>query len=173
MNVDLGLLVLRVAIGLTVAAHGAQKAFGWWGGPGPAGWFLATARMGWHPARPWAVLSIGAELVGGILLAVGLLAPLASALILAQTLVIILRVHLRNGFWNGKGGIEYPLTLWLCTAASMLAGPGTVSLDHALGLSFGPVGRVAALAVAIAGASLATLWPIGWLARHPTTPDPA
>ena len=173
MNVELGLMVLRAAIGLIVAAHGAQKAFGWWGGPGIAGWTKATASMGWNPARPWAVLSVVAELVGGFLLVVGLLTPLASALVLAQTLVIILRAHLRNGFWNGKGGIEYPLTLWLATAAILLAGPGAISLDHALGLSFGPVGRVAALAVALAGASAAILWPAHWPMRHPSAPGPA
>ena len=173
MSVDLGLMVLHAAIGLIVAAHGAQKAFGWWGGPGLAGWTKAATSMGWHPARPWALLSMLAELVGGLLLAIGLLTPLAAALVLAQTLVIILRVHLRNGFWNGKGGIEYPLTLWLGTAAIMLAGPGAISLDHVLGLSFGPVGRMAALAIALTGAGAATLWPAHWPARYPTTPDPA
>ncbi len=173
MSVDLGLMVLRAAIGLIVAAHGAQKAFGWWEGPGLAGWTEATASMGWHPARPWAVVSVVAELVGGLLLVAGLLTPLAAALVLAQTLVIILRVHLHNGFWNGKGGIEYPLTLWLGTAAIVLAGPGAVSLDHALGLSFGPIGRVAALAVALAGASAATWWPARWATRHRSALDPA
>lgn len=173
MGVDLGLLVLRVAIGLILAAHGAQKAFGWWGGPGLVGWTRTAARMGWHPARLWAGLGVVAELVGGELLMVGLLTPLATALVLAQTLVIVLRVHLRNGFWNGKGGIEYPLTLWLGTAAILLAGPGAISLDHALGLSFGVIGRVAALALALAGAAAATLWPAHWPVRRSTTPDPA
>ncbi|MHB8892049.1 MAG: DoxX family protein [Candidatus Limnocylindrales bacterium] len=159
MGVDLGLLVLRTGIGLIFAAHGAQKAFGWWGGPGPSGWTQAIATMGWHPARPWALLSIVAELGGGLLLIAGLLTPFAAAVLLAQTLVIVKRVHLRNGFWNGKSGIEFPLTLWLGTAALFLAGSGAFSLDQALPLSFAPATRVLVLVVALAGASIAAWWP--------------
>ncbi len=61
-SADLGLLVLRVAIGLIFAAHGAQKAFGWWGGPGYAGWTGALRHMGMRPAPLWARSAPGARL---------------------------------------------------------------------------------------------------------------
>jgi len=158
MDLSLGLLVMRVTIGLLFAAHAAQKAFGWWRGPGFAGWTNAVTNMGWHPARPWAFLSILAELGGGLLLTVGLLTPFATAVLVAQTTVIIERVHLRNGFWNTAGGIEYPLTLGLGAAALYLAGPGALSLDRALGWSFSLPIQIAALAVPLVGAGAALLW---------------
>ena len=102
---DLGLLSLRVVIGLTFAAHGAQKAFGWWSGHGYAGWRAGVVRMGLRPAGFWALVSMADELGGGVLLAVGLLTPLATAALLAQSVVIVGLVHLPNGFWNAKGGI--------------------------------------------------------------------
>jgi uncharacterized membrane protein YphA (DoxX/SURF4 family) len=72
---DLGLLILRLVIGLTFAAHGAQKAFGWWSGPKYAGWRAGVESMGLRPAGFWALVSTAAELGGGVLLAVGLLTP--------------------------------------------------------------------------------------------------
>ena len=159
MGTDLGLLVLRITIGLLFAAHGAQKAFGWWGGPGFSGWTNAVANMGWYPARDWALLSIAAELGGGLLLAAGLVTPFAAAVLVAQSIVIIKGAHLRNGFWNGKGGIEYRLTLGLGAVALYLAGPGAFSFDRALGVSFGLPIQITALAVALIGAMVAILWP--------------
>lgn len=79
--IDAGLLVLRVVIGLTFAAHGAQKAFGWWCGRGWDRWRGAMFAMGFHPAPLFAVISIGAEIVGGLRLALGLLTQLAAAIL--------------------------------------------------------------------------------------------
>ncbi len=108
---DLGLLILRLVIGLTFAAHGAQKAFGWWSGPKYAGWRTGVERMGLRPAGFWALVSTAAELGGGVLLAVGLLTPLATAALIAQSVVIVGLVHLPKGFWNANGGVEFPLSL--------------------------------------------------------------
>ena len=130
----LGLLVLRVVIGLIVAAHGAQKLFGWWGGPGMAGWTAAMTRMRIRPAAPWAWLSVLAELLGGIGLALGLLTPLPSFGIVAAMLVAIALVHWPNGFWNGKRGYEFNLSLMAAAVAVALTGPGAYSLDSALGI---------------------------------------
>ena len=130
----LGLLVLRVVIGLIVAAHGAQKLFGWWGGPGMAGWTSGMTRMRLRPAVPWAWLSVLSELVGGLGLALGLLTPLPSFGIVAAMLVAIALVHWPNGFWNGKRGYEFNLSLVAVAVAIALTGPGAYSLDSALGI---------------------------------------
>jgi len=131
---DLGLLVLRVVIGLILAAHGAQKLFGWWGGPGMAGWTAAMTRMRIRPAAPWAWLSALSELLGGLGLALGLLTPLPSFGIVAAMLVAIALVHWPNGFWNGKRGYEFNLSLVAPAVAIALTGPGAYSLDSVIGI---------------------------------------
>src|ERR1051325_3349278 len=130
----LGLLILRVVIGLIVAAHGLQKLFGWWGGPGITGWVGAMNRMRIRPARPGAWISILAEILGGVGLAIGLLTPLPSLAIAASMLVAIALVHLPRGFWATKGGYEFNLSILAGGAAIALAGPGAISLDSALHL---------------------------------------
>ncbi len=130
--VALGLLILRLVIGLTVAAHGAQKLFGWWGGPGMTGWTGAMNRMRIRPAVPWAWMSALAELLGGIGLAVGLLTPLPSLAIAGSMLVAIALVHWPKGFWATKGGYEFNLSILAGIAAIALTGAGSYSLDSAL-----------------------------------------
>ena len=135
-SADLGLLVLRLVVGLTFAAHGAQKAFGWWAGPGYTGWTGALQGMGWRPAPLWALISVGAELAAGLLFALGFLTPLAAAALIGQSVVIVLSIHWQKGFWNSKGGWEFPTTLAAGAIAICLTGPGAISLDAALGLAF-------------------------------------
>jgi putative oxidoreductase len=164
---DLGLLVLRVAAGLIFAAHGAQKAFGWWSGPGLAGWTGVMQHLGIRPYRWWAVVSTLAELVGGLLLAIGLLTPLAAAALIGQSVVIIVAVHWPKGFWNANGGLEFPLALAAGVLAIAAIGPGAISLDAAWGVALdGPV-RLAAAVVGLAGGLLALA--ITRLAPHPQT----
>jgi putative oxidoreductase len=136
---DIALLLLQVGVGLTFAAHGAQKVFGWWGGPGLKGWQGAMEHMGFRPARLFALTSAFVELGGGVLLAIGLLTPLVAAVLVAQTVVIIGQVHWANGFFNARSGIEFPLLLGIGAAAVGLAGPGAASADAALGLAIEPV----------------------------------
>ena len=128
----LGLLILRVGIGLILAARGAQKLFGWWGGPGMAKWAESVQRLRIRPATPWAWIAALSEFGGGLLLALGLLSPLGSLAIIGAMLVAIATVHLANGFWNGKRGYEFNLSLILAAAALALTGPGGYSLDNAL-----------------------------------------
>src|SRR5437870_10685473 len=130
--VALGLLVLRVVIGLIVAGRGLQKAFGWWGGPGMTGWVGAMNRMRIRPATPWAWISMLSEVLGGIGLAVGLLTPLPSLAIAGTMLVAIALVHWPRGFWVTKGGYEFNLSILAAIAAIAIAGPGSLSLDAAL-----------------------------------------
>lgn len=148
---DIGILLVRLAVGITFAAHGAQKVFGWWEGPGFAKWSAGITRMGLRPAWLWAAISAGVEFFCGLLLVLGLLTPLASALLAAQSTYIV-KVHLPRGFWSGKGGIEFPLQLLAGSLLVVATGPGAIALDSALGLDLGATTRVAVLAVAMAGA---------------------
>jgi putative oxidoreductase len=146
---DLAVLFLGVAVGLTFAAHGAQKAFGWWGGPGMTGWQGAMEHMGFRPARLFALVSMGAELIGGLFLAVGFLTPFAAAVLVAQTIVIIFHVHLPKGFWSAKGGIEFALQLGVGALVLGLLGRGALSLDGVLGLSFSSMARIELIALGL------------------------
>jgi putative oxidoreductase len=130
---DTALLILRLVVGLTFAAHGAQKAFGWWNGPGIEGWQKAVAGMRFQPAPLWTITSVGAELGGGLLLAIGLFTPLAATLLIGQSVVIILKAHLPSGFWNKAGGIEFPLALVAGVVAILGVGPGALSIDRVIG----------------------------------------
>lgn len=156
---DLALLILRLAVGLTFAAHGAQKAFGWWDGPGPVGWRGAIERMGFRPIDLFVALSVGAELIGGLLLAIGLVTPLAAAVLVAQSIVIVGRAHWAKGFFSTKGGFEFPLVLGLVAGATCLAGAGAISLDALLGLPFPDPVRAALLPLAVAGGLTSLLIP--------------
>jgi putative oxidoreductase len=134
MSVALGLLILRLVIGLTVAGHGAQKLFGWFGGPGMSKWTQSVERLRIRPAQPWAWVAALSEFGGGLLLALGLLSPLGSLAIVGTMLVAIATVHLSKGFWVAKGGYEFNLAIIGGAVALALTGPGAYSLDNALGL---------------------------------------
>jgi len=153
-----GLLILRLVVGLIVAAHGAQKLFGWWGGPGMSGWTGAMTRMRMRPAVAWAWLSALSELGGGLLFALGFLSPLGSMAIAGSMLVAIALVHLAKGFWVGKGGYEFNLSLLAAAIALALSGPGALSLDALFGIHPPePVTVIVAAVLVIAGVAAALL----------------
>ena len=132
MSVAFGLLILRLVIGLTLAAHGAQKLFGWFGGPGMSKWTESVKRLRIRPAQPLAWVAALSEFGGGLLLALGLLSPLGSLAIVGAMIVAIATVHLSKGFWVSKGGYEFNLAIIGGAVALALTGPGTYSLDAAL-----------------------------------------
>ena len=155
---DFGLLILRVVIGGTMFAHGAQKAFGWWSGPGPDRWRNIVGGMGFRPVGFWTVISIGTELCGALLL-LGFLTPIVAALIVAQTVVIMGQVHLPKGFFNTAGGIEFPLSIWAGASALLFAGPGSASVDALTGFDLTATGRVILFVLATAGGLIALATP--------------
>lgn len=135
MYIDLALLILRVVVGLIVAAHGAQKLFGAWGGPGMAGFTGWLGSMRLQPAPLWAWLAALAEFGGGILMVLGLLNPLGALGVAATMLMAIISAHWPK-FFAANNGLEFALTLLAAAVAIVLAGPGAYSLDAALGLAF-------------------------------------
>src|SRR5438876_11448049 len=96
---SIGLLILRLVVGLSLAAHGAQKLFGWFGGHGIAGTGQFLEQLGFRPGRPHAVQAGLAELVGGLFLATGFLTPAAAAAVVAVMVVAAVSVHVKKGFF--------------------------------------------------------------------------
>ncbi|HSP19036.1 MAG TPA: DoxX family protein [Myxococcaceae bacterium] len=131
---DIGLLVLRLAVGLTMAAHGGQKLFGWFGGHGLGGTGGFLESLGFRPGRVQAALAGGGEMVGGLLLALGLVTPVGAAIVLAVMVVATVSVHLGKGFFLSDGGAEYNVLIMAATAALAFTGPGAYSLDAVDGL---------------------------------------
>ncbi|MGE5286081.1 MAG: DoxX family protein [Micromonosporaceae bacterium] len=133
MALSFGLLVIRVIIGFTLAAHGSQKLFGWFGGGGLEGTAQMLERQGYRPGNIMALLVCAGEVGGGVLLALGFLTPLAAAAGVGVMLNAIVSVHLSNGFWSANRGYEFPLVIAAAFAGIGFTGPGRYSLDAAIG----------------------------------------
>jgi putative oxidoreductase len=131
---DTGLLLLRLVFGGLMAAHGAQKLFGWFGGYGLSGTGGFFEGLGFRPGRLFAALAGATEVTGGVLLALGLLGPVGGALVVSVMVVAALSVHWQHGVFATSNGIEVPLLYGVAAVALALAGPGGYSLDALLGL---------------------------------------
>ncbi|HYC52799.1 MAG TPA: DoxX family protein [Gemmatimonadaceae bacterium] len=162
---DTALLILRLVVGASMAAHGAQKLFGWFAGPGLTGAAAWFGSIGFRPGVLFALLAGLAEVSGGVLLALGLLGPIPAALILAVMVVAIVTVHSGHGFFAANNGIELPLLYITGATVVAFAGPGIYSLDHLFGLDsrLQHVPGWFALAVGMTGAlcNLALRRPVG------------
>jgi putative oxidoreductase len=149
---ELALLGLRLVVGLTFAAHGAQKLFRVFGGQGVGGTAGVFEQLGLRPGKLYAWVSGVAELVGGLLIAVGLLTPFAAAALIASMTAATLTVHLRNGFFNTNNGFEYNLVLAATVFALAGIGPGAWSLDNAFNIGLtGTDWALAALGAGLLG----------------------
>lgn len=129
VSVSAGLLVIRVVLGLLFAAHGAQKLFGWFDGPGlkgTAGWLQS---MGMRPAMLMALAAAVGEFAGGLLFALGLFTWFAAILIIVPMIVAIVKVHGANGLWATKNGFEYNLLIIAIALSVAIAGAGDYSID--------------------------------------------
>lgn len=151
----LGLLVLRVGLGVVLGAHGLQKLFGWWGGSGVSGFRNSLTDVGYQHADILAYVSAGGELVAGVLLVLGLFTPLAAAGALAFLIngllaTISVRSHTRNFSFFLPEGHEYQISLIAMAAAVILCGPGRYGLDARRGWAHRPfIGSFVALLAGI------------------------
>jgi putative oxidoreductase len=155
---DLGLLILRLLVGLSFAAHGTQKLFGWFGGYGIAGTGGFLEQLGFHPGRRAALLAGLAETVGGVLLALGAVTPLAAAILVGVMVVAIVIVHLPKGFFVTNGGYEHALLMGIAALSFAFTGPGRYSVDALAGREYaGLTWGLASLLVGTLGGALRLL----------------
>ncbi|SRR6266487_899597 len=148
ISLSLGLLVLRLVAGLTMAAHGLQKLVPWSGGPGFTKMTQALRAQGFKPAWFWASLAILGELGGGISVASGFLTPLGAAGIFGAMIMAVFKTHWKNGFWLNKHGYEYALLHLAIGITFGLTGPGSYSLDALFGIALPGTLLFSVLAVA-------------------------
>jgi putative oxidoreductase len=148
-----GILLIRLVLGLSLAAHGTQKLFGWFGGGAPRGTAASFGQLRFRMPLLMALAAGSAEAVGGILFAAGLATPLAALAIAVVMLNAIASIHWRNGFWNTNGGLEYNLSILAVAVGVAATGPDRFSLDRLAGWD----GRLSGLwwGVGVAAAAVA------------------
>lgn len=148
-----GLLLLRLLLAALLFGHATQKLFGWFRGGGPAGSGVLFEQWGYRPGAQMAVIAGLCELTGATSIALGLLTPAGSAVIIG-TMIVAASTSAANGLWAHLGGCEVPVLYAGFAAVLAFTGPGNWSLDHALGITslYGPAWGVAALAVGVLAA---------------------
>jgi putative oxidoreductase len=152
----LGLLVLRVGLGVVLGAHGLQKLFGWWGGSGVTGFRNSLSDVGYQHADVLAYVSAGGETVAAVLLVLGLFTPIAAAGALAFLMngllaTVSARPHSHTFAYFLPDGHEYQITLIVMAVAVILCGPGRYGLDAGRGWAHRPfIGSFVALLAGIA-----------------------
>ena len=145
------LLILNIAfllvrlVGLGMAAHGAQKLFGWFGGHGVAGTGAFFEKLGFRPGSLFAFAAGAGELVGGLLIAVGLGGPIGPALVVLVMIVAALAVHVRNRYLQGTNGVELNAMYIAHALALGYVGFGELSLDHVFHVTTSTTARSCAL----------------------------
>jgi putative oxidoreductase len=149
---DVGLLALHVIPGVLFMGHGAQKLFGRFGGHGLEGTAGFFESLGLRPGRTHAAAAGSAEFFGGLLLALGLLVPVAAAVLIATMFTASLTAHRGKGVWAQGNGFELPLVYGTIAFALAAVGAGSVSLDELLDLDLAGTGwALAALAAGLLG----------------------
>jgi putative oxidoreductase len=151
---NLGRLLLRLTIGGTFFVHGTQKLFGWFGGYGPDGTGQFFESLGLRPGRRNAIAAGSTETGCGVLIALGLATPLAAAGLSAVMITALRTAIWKEGFKPATG--EFEVLLAVSALALTDTGPGSPSLDSALGLErSGPGWMLAALGAGAAGSATA------------------
>src|SRR5438094_6010335 len=152
---DTGIFIIRLFFGLAVAAHGAQKLFGWFGGHGIKATGAMFESIGFRPGAVFAAAAGLTEMGGGLLLALGLFTPFGAAGVISTMLVAMISVHLKNGFFAMGNGIELPFLYGVAALGIAFTGPGSLSLDGLLSLRFlaDPYVISALIVLAVGGAA--------------------
>jgi putative oxidoreductase len=150
---DTGLLILRAGVGGAMAAHGAQKLFGAFDGPGLQGTAGFMNSLGLRPPHYWASAAAAGEFGGGALMALGLLGPLGSIGTISAMAMATQKAHLGKPFFAAQGGPEVPALYSTVALALAATGPGLYSVDKVLGLKM-PRWLSATAAFAAAGVVL-------------------
>ena len=145
----IGLLIARVVLGLLMAAHGAQKLLGWFGGYGLRTTGEFFVQLGFTRGRMFATAASVGEVVSGLLVTLGFLGPIGPALMISIMIVAAMTVHWRNGLFATANGIELPLLYATGAFGLALAGPGAYSLDALLGLTAAWTPKVTWMVLAI------------------------
>jgi putative oxidoreductase len=166
---DIALLIARLVVGLTLAAHGAQKLFGWFGGYGLKGTGRFFEGIGFRPGTLFAAAAGLGEFVGGLLTAAGLFSPFGPALLVVVMVVAIFAVHWEKGFFAQSGGLEYPLVIAASAVGLAFAGPGAYALDAVLATRL--VSQPGTIWLVIAGALVLAL--LNLATRHHPAPETA
>jgi putative oxidoreductase len=133
-TLSIGLLVVRIVVGLIMAAHGAAKLFGWWGGHGLRGTGQFFEQAGFRPGPAFAAAASLSEIISGLLVALGFLGPIGPALMVSVMIVAAVTVHLGQGLFAPKG-IELPLLYAAAAFGLALTGFGEYSIDALLGVA--------------------------------------
>lgn len=128
------LLILRLWLGFVFVMHGSQKLMGAFGGAGVKGTAAFFAKYGLEPSLPLAWVVTVTEFFGGICIFLGLLTRFWAAGLVIDMTVAVLKVHVPNGFFWGKSGFEFPLTLGILALVVLLSGPGMMALDRMIRL---------------------------------------
>ncbi|ELE1962839.1 DoxX family protein [Vibrio vulnificus] len=131
-NAGYAALVLRVPVGIILAAHGAQKLFGWFGGYGLEGTGQWMASIGLEPGYLMALMAGSAEFFGGLALVFGLLTRPAALVNAIAMLVAIFSVHISHGLFISNNGYEFALALFAATFALAIQGGGKFAIDNRL-----------------------------------------
>jgi len=134
-TLSIGLLVVRVVIGFIMAAHGAQKLLGWWGGYGLRGTGQFFEQLGFQPGPAFAAAASVSEIVSGLLVAFGFLGPIGPALMISVMIVATMTVHWEHGLFAANNGIELPLLYGATAFGLALTGFGEYSVDALLGFA--------------------------------------
>jgi putative oxidoreductase len=170
----IGRLALRATVGGFFIGHGTQKLFGWFGGHGPEATANMFESLGLRPGRHHALAAGVGEAGGGALIALGAATPVAASVITATMLTAIQRVHLKNGPWAQGGGYEYNAVLIAAALTLAEVGPGSLSVDHKLGIEkTGAKWSLFALLAGIAGAAGAHVYAESQPAPPPVPEEPA
>lgn len=124
-----GISIIRIVLGIVFMAHGSQKLFGMFNGPGLEGTSQFMASLGLEPSYLMAILAGTGEFLGGLLLFLGLFARLGAILTTIVSIVALFSVHIHHGFFMSNNGYEYILVLMITSFAIVIEGAGKLSID--------------------------------------------